>query len=158
MDLPPPCTKFKTASIPSYVTPHQPNPTSISNMEYPASNASNPENQGNAQRKKLCRFTYLLSYDEVLVKVVKDVDAHKAQHWKKEQASKAVRNKVMMVIPRSFFETYELPSLKSSRDRYMRLENKRRETVRLSEVTSGNMETVTELDIRLDDLIHEKDE
>lgn len=158
MVVPPPCTDFNTTSTPSSVAQHQPNPTSISDMEDPASNASQSKNHENAQRKKLRRFTYLPSYDEVLVKAVRDTDAHKAEHGKKEQAFKSVQDKVMMAIPESVFETYERPSLKSLRDRYMRLEDKRRETACLNEVMSGNVETVTDLDILLDDLIHEKDE
>lgn len=98
MVLPPPCTDFETTSTASFVTLHQLNPTSISDTEDPASNTSNLENQGNAQRKKLRRFLYRPSYDEVLDRAVRDDDAHKAEHGKKEKAFKAIQNSVMMAI------------------------------------------------------------
>lgn len=39
----------------------------------------------------------------------------------------------------------------------MRLNEKRRETVRVNDITSGNVETVADMELLLDDLIHEKD-
>ena len=52
----------------------------------------------------------------------------------------------------------EKPSLKSVRDRFARLEEKRRDFAKRHALQSGNMESVTETDQLLDDLILEKDE
>lgn len=115
MVAPPPSTNFKTTFTPSLVTPRQPNPTSISDMEDPASNTSQSEKQGYSQHKKLRRFTYLSSYDEVRVKAVRNLDAHNAEQGEKEQAFKAVQDKVIMALPKTVFRTRERPSLKSLR-------------------------------------------
>lgn len=75
----------------------------------------------------------------------------------KKQAFKAVQKNVMKAIPRSVFEMYERPKLISLRDKYMSLEEKRRENARVKDVTFENLGAVTDMDLTLDDLIYEMD-
>lgn len=158
MVVPPTCTDFETTSTTFFITPHQRNPTSISDRKGHAFNAFQSEYQGNAKSEKFRLFTYPLSYNDVLLIAISNVGARKAEHGKKEQAFEAVQDKAMVAIPETPFETYERPRLKSLGDRKMRLEYKRREIVCFNEVKSGNVGTVTDLDIHLDDLVGEKDE
>ena len=120
--------------------------------------ANPPTHPATNVRRKLRTFTYIPSYDEILVKAVRDVDAHKADHGQKEKVFEKVRENFLLAVPARVFETYERPSVKSVRDRFIRLEEKRREAVRRNELTSGNVEMLTDIDVLLEDLILEKDE
>lgn len=109
-------------------------------------------------RRKLKRFNYIVAYDELLCKCVREHDAHKAGHGKKIEAFEAVRCSFINNISPRVFLSHEKPSAKSVRDRYIRLEERRRDEVRENAAMSGNLETTTDLDLLLDDLILEKDE
>lgn len=109
-------------------------------------------------RRKLKRFTYIPSYDDALLKCVRQLDAHKAEYGQKEKAFETVQEKFLTAIPANVFEAYERPSVKSLRDRFIRLVERRRDTVRASEMESGNKEVLTDVDVLLDDLILEMDE
>lgn len=56
------------------------------------------------------------------------------------------------------FKTYERPGVNSLCDRFLRLEEKWCKAFHVNAATSGNLDTVTDLDVLLDDLIHEKDD
>lgn len=107
---------------------------------------------------KLKRFTYNQTYDLLLVKSVREKDAHKAPHGKKGEVFDAVRECFLRAMPATVFGRLETPSVKSLRDRYTRLEEKRREAVKKHQGESGNTEEVGEVDQLLDDLILERDE
>lgn len=125
-------------------------------------NPANPTTNDSAitepEARKLKRFVYHSSYDELLAKCVREHDAHKVGYGKKMEAFEAVRSTFIKSVPKKVFKTHEMPSVKSVRDRYIRLEERRRETVRKMEPLSGNVETVSDLDVLMDDLICEKDE
>lgn len=55
------------------------------------------------------------------------------------------------------FSTHEIPSTKSVRYCFHRPRKKRRKSVRDNELLSGNLETETDFDVQLDNLILEKD-
>ncbi len=79
-------------------------------------------------------------------------------HRKKGEMFDSVKEVFVQSLPSSVFDTNEKPSLKSVRDRFARLEEKRRDFAKRHALQSGNMESVTETDQLLDDLILEKDE
>lgn len=89
---------------------------------------------------------------------MREHDAHKVAYEKKTEAFKAVRCTFIKSVPARVFATHEKPSVKSVCDQYMRLEELRREAVREIEPLSGNMETVSDLDVLLDELTLEKNE
>lgn len=61
-------------------------------------------------------------------------------------------------LPKTIFLTHEEPIKKSVRDRFVRLEKKRRTVVRENERLFGNVETLTNLDMLFEDLILENDD
>lgn len=56
------------------------------------------------------------------------------------------------------FYTHEKPSTKHVQDPYIRLKERRRDEVRENEGMSGNVETVSDLDVLLGDLTLERNE
>lgn len=89
---------------------------------------------------------YLAVYNELLANCIREHDAHKVAYGKKIEAFEAVRASFITRIPCGSFFTHEMPSTKSVRDRYHRLEKKRRKAVSDNELLSGNVETVADLD------------
>lgn len=107
--------------------------------------------------KKLKRFNYLPAYDELLIRSVREHGAHKVQYGKKLEALEAVRTTFVQGIPPRVFQTHETPNVKSIRDRYLRLIERRKEAVKSRDGESGQLEEVSGMDALLDDLILEKE-
>lgn len=60
-------------------------PTAPTRMWDPPAKDTKPEKDYGVQRKKLRRCTYLSSYDELLFKAIRDVNAHKAGNGTKRK-------------------------------------------------------------------------
>lgn len=107
--------------------------------------------------KKFKRFNYLPAYDELLIRSVREHGAHKVQYGKKLEALEAVRTTFIQGIPPHVFQTYETPNVKSIRDRYLRLIERRKDAVKSRDGESGQLEEVSDMDALLDGLILEKE-
>lgn len=99
---------------------------------------------------------YLSAYDEFLAKCVRDHESHKVAYGRKIEAFEAVRASFIKENLSRVCPIHEMPSTKSVRGCYHRFVEKRRGAVRDNERLSGNAETVTDLDVLLDNLILEK--
>lgn len=73
-------------------------------------------------------------------------------------AFESVRDIFITNLPPRVFLSHEKPTSKYVCDRHMRLEEKRRDSVRESEGMPGNKVMVNDLDVLLDDLIFKNDE
>lgn len=76
----------------------------------------------------------------------------------KMEAFESVREVFVKLIPVSYLMIHEIPSATSVMERYPRLDDRRRETVRLWAAASDIVEDVLPLDQLLEDIILEKDE
>lgn len=74
------------------------------------------------------RFNNVHSFDVILLEAVRVKDAHNSVHLKEGESFESVLNSFINAIPQ-FFDTYYKPSLKSIRDHFTRLEEKRYQEV-----------------------------
>lgn len=77
---------------------------------------------------------------------------------KKIETFESVRLSFICARPPRLFTKHKTPSTNSVRDRFLRLDERSRDAVRKNEIQSGNSEVVTDTDVLLDELIHEKNE
>lgn len=106
--------------------------------------------------QKLKKFLYLSTYNELLAKCVREHDTHKVEYGKEIETFQAVRRSFIDSTPLIMFDTHDTPSVKSIRDCYIRLKEYGRDTLCEVAPLSRDSETLSDLDVLLDDLIHKK--
>lgn len=112
----------------------------------------------NPETQKGKRFLYCKTMDLILLKAVREYDAHIAQHGNKQRVFETVRSLFIETVPYNIKQLYDLPSTKSLKDRLTLLEENRRSENRRTEASSGINEDISHSDMLLDDLTLEKDD
>lgn len=103
--------------------------------------------------QKLRRLIYIATYDQFLCKFIRKDDAHKAGHGKTIEASESVHSLFIKNVSPHVI-CIRIANHKDY-SRSIRLKERRCDEVRKSEGMSGNIETVTDFDVLLDDFILE---
>lgn len=94
----------------------------------------------------------------LLVQSVREHDAQIAVHGKKDAIFKLVLSTFLAHVSSRMRDTHNKPSVKTLRDKYESLANRRKETNSCNERASGITEDVSEVDQVLNDLILKREE
>ena len=104
---------------------------------------------------KLRRFAFTYDFKLLLLQCVRQMNAHRAVHRKKDELHNKVRNIFMAQVPSTTWIFHLHTSLKMLRDKFHAILDGRKEQVACNEVSSGNVEEFAPLDMLLEDLILE---
>ena len=104
---------------------------------------------------KLKRFAFTYDFKLLLLQCVRQTNADRAVHGKKDELFNKVREIFMAHVPSTTWICHQHPSLKTLRDKFRAMVVERKEQVACNEVSSGNVEELTPLETLLDDLMLE---
>eukprot|EP00171_Calliarthron_tuberculosum_P023242 IDg23242t1 len=103
----------------------------------------------------LMKYTFTKSARLLLLKCVREHDAHLAAHGEKDKAFEKVHQRFMNDIPVQTLLRHHKPSVKTLRDKFRTMLAARKSKNRVNEAASGICEIVTEEDQLLDNFLLE---
>lgn len=119
----------------------------------PSEHGNDPIEASSSQKLRKCSFVGSMKL--LLLKCIREFDAHRAVHGKKDEVFEKVLERFINVSPKEQWNRMQKPKVKTIRDKFRTLLNARMKVNAMNLNATGHDEDVTETDQLLDDFILE---